>query len=97
MLAAKFASLAITLAIASVVASRSIKRDFQPPLRSHIELFLVGVPIGSLGIFIVLPGRPKTVWLAIACGILVGLGYSFSLPRQWRYERDKMKRKAHYG
>jgi hypothetical protein len=89
MLTAKFTSLAIALAIASVVASRTIKRDFQPPLRSHVELFLVGVPIGFLGMFIVMPGRPYTVWLAIACGLLVGIGSSFSLPRQWRYELDR--------
>lgn len=93
MLVVEFASLGIAVVIAAVVAARNIKRDFQPPLRSYIELFLVGVPIGFIGIFIVLPRQPNTILLAIVSGVLTGIGCSFSLPRQWRYQRDKTKSK----
>jgi hypothetical protein len=34
-----------------------------------------------------LPDRAETIWLAFANGLLSGIGYSFSLPRQWRYDR----------
>lgn len=92
MITVKLVSLVIALLIVAVVSTRNIKRDFQPPFRSHLELFLAGVPIGFIGISIVLPDRAETIWLAVASGVLSGIGYSFSLPRQWRYDRRATKR-----
>lgn len=91
MLMVKLVSLAVALLVVAVVTTRNIKRNFQPPLRSHLELFLAGAPIGFVGMLIVLSDRADTMWLAVASGVLSGIGYSFSLPRQWRYDRRTTK------
>lgn len=87
MLVIKLASIAFALLIVGAVAAHNIKRDFQPPLRSHVELFLAAAPIGFIAMLIVLPDHPQAVWLAAVGAALSGIGYSFSLPRQWRYDQ----------
>jgi hypothetical protein len=87
MIVVKLLSLAVALFITAVVSARNIKRDFQPPVRSHFELFLAGAPIGFVGMLIILPDHAEAIWLAVASGLISGVGYSFSLPRQWRYDK----------
>lgn len=94
MFVVRLASLAVTLLLIGVVAARNIKRDFQPPLRSHVELFLAAAPAGFIGTLIVLPDHPQTVWLAAVGAAISGIGYSFSLPRQWRYDQQQKNKRG---
>jgi uncharacterized membrane protein YoaK (UPF0700 family) len=93
MLLVKLVSLVAALLIVAVVTTRNIKRNFEPPLRSHLELFLAAAPIGIIGMVIVLPNGMEDIWLVLASGLLSGIGYSFSLPRQWRYDKRATKSK----
>lgn len=77
------ASLLIGLVLVAFVATRNVRRGFQPPARSRIELFLSIIPASFMSIFLVLPSHEHLIWLAIASGILAGIGYSYSFPKQW--------------
>ena len=85
MLAIKFFVLAITFIIFVAVGIRNVNRNFSPAVRSHLELFLAGAPIGFVGMFILIPSWPTAIVYGVFTGILTGLSLSYSTPRQWRY------------
>lgn len=85
----KLVALVISVVIAILVANRNAERDFQPSFQAHLELFLVSVPMGFISMLLVLPQQVGIVYWAMAIGVLTGLGLSFSIPRQWRYGREK--------
>jgi hypothetical protein len=85
----KSVALVIALVIAILVANRNAERDFQPSFRAHLELFLVSVPIGFIGMLLVQPEQAGILYWAVGAGVLMGLGLSYSLPRQWRYAQEK--------
>lgn len=89
MIVFKLAALVIALVIAILVANRNAERDFQPSFQAHLELFLVSVPIGFIGMLLVMPEQDGIVYWAMANGVLTGLGLSFSIPRRWRYAQKK--------
>lgn len=71
--------------IAALVGAHNAKRSFRPPLRSHIELFVAGVPLGFIFVLLILPERAEAAYFAVIGAFLTGLICSFSIPRQWRY------------
>lgn len=79
--------LALTAAfiISVAVGIRNINRDFRPAFRSHLEIFLAGMPIGFIGMLILIPDWPESTAYGVITGVLIGLGLSYSTPRQWRY------------
>lgn len=83
----------ITLIIGTMVGVRNGNRDFQPPLRSHIELFLAGVPIGFVGMTLILPAQTEAAYFAVAGGVFTGLVYTYTLPRHWRSLQRRLQRK----
>jgi hypothetical protein len=89
MIIIKSVALVIALVIAILVANRNAERDFQPPFRAHLELFLASVPAGFIGMLLVMPEEDGIVYWAVGTGVLTGLGLSFSIPRRWRYAQEK--------
>lgn len=85
MLVLKIACLVIAVVIATLVGVRNARRNFRPSFRSHIELFLAGIPVGFMSAILVLPEQVEAIYLAIACAFLAGAIISFSLPRRWQY------------
>jgi hypothetical protein len=77
-------SLFIGVVLVAIVATRNVRRGFQPPVQSRIELFLSIMPAGFISIFLVLPSHEHLIWLATAGSILARIFYSYSFPRQWR-------------
>ncbi len=82
-------ALVAAVVIAAFVGARNGNRNFYPLFQSHVELFLAGVPVGLIGMLLVLPEQTETVYWywALVIGALTGISYSFSLPRQWRYQK----------
>jgi uncharacterized membrane protein AbrB (regulator of aidB expression) len=93
MLASEVALLLIALAIATLVGVRNAKRNFRPSLRSHVELFVVGIPVGFLFTLVALPEHQEAIFVAAACAVLAGAIVSFSLPRRWRYWEESRRLK----
>lgn len=89
MLITKSVAIVIALVIATLVADRNAQRDFQPRFQAHLELFLVSVPIGFIGMLLVLPEQAGIWYWAVSIGVITGLGLSFSVPRRWRYAQGK--------
>ncbi len=85
MLIFKLLALAIAFVIWVAVGVRNANRDFRPPIRAHIELFFAAVPMGFIGMFIVIPTWPDAIVYGGMAAILTGGLLSFSTPRQWRY------------
>jgi hypothetical protein len=57
--------LIITLVVGTIVSIRNANRTVQPPLRSHLELFLVGTLVGIMSAMLVLPEQIEAVGLAV--------------------------------
>lgn len=93
MLIAKFVALAIALAIFVAVGVRNIGRDFRPTVRSHVELFFAGAPLGFIGMLILIQDGQEAIIFGILTGVLTGSGLSYSTPRQWRYWNEPRLRK----
>ena len=85
MLVMEILLLMVALIGATIIGIRNAKRNFKPSFRSHVELFLAGLPVGFLFTLLVLPEQVEAVYLAAGCALLAGAIVSFSLPRQWRY------------
>ena len=85
MLFLKLLALAISFIVCVAVGVRNINRDFHPAFRSHMEVFLAGVPVGFIGMLILIPDWPEASGFGVLTGLLIGLGLSYSTPRQWRY------------
>ena len=47
--------LLLSLMIGTLVGVRNSKRDFQPPVRAHVERFLAGLPVGFMFALFILP------------------------------------------
>lgn len=93
MFALKLIIFVITLIIGTMVGVRNSNRNFQPPLRSHIELFLAGVPTGFVGMTLILPDQTEAVYFSIAGAVLMGLIYTYTLPRHWRFQQRQLQRR----
>ena len=91
MLAAKIVALMIAFTFALRVSLYHARRDFKPAGRAHLETFLASFPVGYIVGLLVLP-IPDVAVLLGACtltALLMGLSMSYSLPRQYRYMREK--------
>jgi O-antigen/teichoic acid export membrane protein len=88
MLVLEFLFLVVALILATFVGIRNAKHNFKPSFRSHVELFLAGLPVGFLFTLLVLPEQVEALYLAAGCALLAGAIVSFSLPRQWRYAQE---------
>ena len=85
MLALKWVALVFAIVICCMVSVRNIKRNFQPIGRSRLELFLSAVPTGYLIMSILIPNIDDALMFGTIAALVIGVGLSFSLPRQWRY------------
>ena len=87
--ATKISTLALALAFSVVVGVHNSNRNFQPPLRSHVELFLAGVPAGFVVMTLILPEQTEAFYFAVGAGIFAGILYSYTLPRHWRFQKRR--------
>lgn len=89
--ATKLIALIIALIFAVRVSLRHARRDFKPAGRAHLEMFLAGFPCGYIvGLLVFpIPDLAELLGFSTLSALLVGLGLSYSLPRQYRYMREK--------
>jgi ABC-type nitrate/sulfonate/bicarbonate transport system permease component len=85
MLLVKGIALIFAVTICCIVSVRNIKRNFLPTVSSHLELFLSAVPVGVLFMLLLIPNTRDALVFGTVAAVVIGLGLSFSLPRQWRY------------
>ena len=90
-LAAKILALIIAFVVAVRVSLYHARRDFKPAGRAHLEIFLAGFPCGYIvGLLVFpIPNLAELLGFSTLTALLVGLGLSYSLPRQYRYMREK--------
>ena len=88
--ATKLVALIIAFVFAGKVSSRNARRDFKPAGRAHLEIFLASFPCGYIvGLLLPIPDFAESFGVATLTALLVGLGISYSFPRQYRYMREK--------
>ena len=89
--AIKLVALLIAFVFAARVSLKWARRDFKPAEEAHLKIFLANFPCGYIVGLLVLPipdAAELLGWSALTA-LLMGLGMSFSFPRQYRYEREK--------
>lgn len=87
----KFFMLFFVLVIAILIGVRNIRRDFKPSLGARLELFWAGFPFGVLLMLFVIPELRTAIIFGIFTGVLTGIAYAYSLPRQWRFWNEKYR------
>jgi len=85
----KFSILLFVLFIAILVGVRNIRKGFEPMLCARLELFLAGIPFGAMLMLLVIPELGSALIFGAIAGILTGIAYAYSLPRQWKFWNEK--------
>jgi fluoride ion exporter CrcB/FEX len=72
----------------------AVERDFQPPRRTQILLFMTGF-LGMLAITWLMFSEPwyEAIWLKLASSVIFGYFWAFTMSERWRFIRDRMKKK----
>jgi predicted membrane channel-forming protein YqfA (hemolysin III family) len=69
-------------------------RDFQPPRRTRVILFITGFSEMLAVIWLMFP-EPwyEVLWLKLAGCVVAGYFWAFTMPERWRYIQRRMREK----
>jgi CDP-diglyceride synthetase len=84
----------VTAVIAMGAFLEGIERDFQPPRRTRVILFTTGFFGMLAGTWLLFP-EPwyEVLWLKLACSLVFGYFWAFTMPERWRYIQRRMRKK----
>jgi len=85
----KLSILLMLLIVAILIGVRNVHRRFQPPLRARLELFLAGIPFGIVLMLLIIPEFEAALVFGALAGVLTGIAYAYSAPRQWKFWNEK--------
>jgi predicted membrane channel-forming protein YqfA (hemolysin III family) len=84
----------VTGVIAIGAFLEAVERDFQPPRRMRIILFVPGFLEVLAVIWLMFPNRwYEVLWLKLAGSVVAGYFWVFTMPERWRFIRDRMEKK----